>query len=85
MVEEAGDAPLPLDDPRVDLARRTLFGQWEMNWIAFNTAGDTRLAPETSKPLGHFMYPYAETRKGVLDYYDAQNFQYRITSREVPA
>lgn len=37
------------------------FGAWEMNWIGFNTAGDTRLAPETNKALGHFMYPYAET------------------------
>jgi len=67
-----------------DLARKTLFGAWEMNWMGFNTAGDTRLAPETAKSLGHFMYPYAETAKGALDYYDAQNFQYRMSSRELP-
>ena len=83
VLEEEKDRLLPLSDPRVDLARRTLFGAWEMNWMGFNTANDTRLAPQTGKPLGHFMYPYAETRKGTLDYYDPQNFQYRMTSREM--
>jgi transglutaminase-like putative cysteine protease len=85
VLEEQKDRLLPLDDPRVSLARKTLFGAWEMNWMGFNTAGDTRLAPETTRPLGHFMYPYAETGKGTLDYYDAQNFQYRMNAREVPA
>jgi len=85
VLEEEKDALLPLTDGRVDLARRTLFGYWEMNWMAFNTAGDTRLAPETAKALGHFMYPYAETAKGPLDYYDPQNFQYRMTAREIRA
>jgi len=85
VIEEEKDRVLPLDDPRVDLARKTLFGSWEMNWMAFNTAGDTRLAPETAKLLGHFMYPYAETAKGPLDYYNPQNFQYRISAREVAA
>ena len=31
------------------------------------------------------MYPYAETAKGTLDYYNPQDFQYRMTSREVKA
>ena len=84
-LEEDGKDALPFRDPRVELARRTLFGFWEMNWVAFNTAADTRLAPQTSKPLGHFMYPYAETAKGVLDWYDAGNFQYRMTAREIKA
>lgn len=83
VLEEEKDRLLPLDDARVDLARKTLFGRWEMNWMAFNTAADTRLAPETAKALGHFMYPYAEGAKGVLDYYDPQNFQYRMSAREV--
>lgn len=49
------------------------------------SGGDTRLAPQTAKPLGHFMYPYAETAEGPLDYYNPQNFQYRISAREVTA
>lgn len=85
ILEEEKDRLLPLDDARVKLARQTLFGSWEMNWMAFNTAGDTRLAPETAKPLGHFMYPYAEGAKGALDYYDPQNFQYRMSAREAKA
>jgi transglutaminase-like putative cysteine protease len=83
ILEEEKDRLLPLDDPRVKLARQTLFGAWEMNWMGFNTAGDTRLAPETGKPLGHFMYPYAEGARGALDYYDPQNFQYRMSAREL--
>jgi transglutaminase-like putative cysteine protease len=85
VLEEEPNRLLPLDDPRVSLARQKLFGWWEMNWIAFNTAGDTRLAPSTTKPLGHFMYPYAEGVKGPLDYYDPQNFLYRMTAREIKA
>ena len=56
-----------------------------MNWMAFNYAHDTRLAPETEKPLGHFMYPYAEGAKGALDYYAPQNFKYQMTARELKA
>ena len=44
VLEEEKDRLLPLDDSRVDLARERLFGYWEMNWMAFNTAVDTRLA-----------------------------------------
>jgi len=85
VLEEEKDRLLQLDDPRVKLARQALFGRWEMNWIAFNTAGDTRLSPSTTKPLGHFMYPYAEGARGILDYYDPQNFQYRMTAHELSA
>ena len=85
VLEEEKDRLLPLDDPRVSLARQTLFGAWEMNWIGFNTAGDTSLSPPTVKPLGHFMYPYAEGSRGRLDYYDPDNFQYRISAKEIKA
>jgi len=85
ILEEDKERTLPLGDPRVETARETLFGAWEMNWVGFNTANDTRLTPETVKALGHFMYPYAETTKGALDYYDAQNFRYQMTAREIIA
>ena len=85
ILEEEKDQLLPLSDPRVALARKTLFGAWEMNWMAFNTANDTRLAPETAKPLGHFMYPYAEGARGALDYYAPQNFKYQMSARELKA
>jgi transglutaminase-like putative cysteine protease len=83
VLEEDKERQLPLDDPRVNLARKTLFGYWEMNWVGFNTASDTRLAPTTTKPLGHFMYPHAETAKGTPSQYDAQKFRYSMTAQEV--
>ena len=85
ILEEEKDQLLPLTDPRVALARKALFGAWEMNWMAFNTANDTRLAPQTGRALGHFMYPYAEGAKGPLDYYSPQDFKYQMTTREVKA
>jgi transglutaminase-like putative cysteine protease len=81
VLEEAG-TPLALSDARVDLARKTLFGAWEMNWVAYNTANDLRLPPQADVRLGHFMYPYAEGRRGALDYYDPQDFRYSIVARE---
>jgi transglutaminase-like putative cysteine protease len=83
ILEEEKDKLLPSDDPRVRLARQTLFGTWEMNWVGFNTAAETNLFPATAKPLDHFMYPYAETAKGTLDPYDPQSFAYRMSSREL--
>jgi len=85
VIEENGltNPSLPLTDPRVALARKTLFGFWEMNWLGYNTAGDTRLAPSTAKPMGFFMYPYTETAKGMLDPYDPAGFRYKITSSEI--
>ncbi len=87
VIEENGltNPSLPLTDPRVALARKTLFGFWEMNWVGFNTAGDTRLAPPTQKPLGFFMYPYTETARGTLNPYDPAAFRYTMTSREITA
>jgi transglutaminase-like putative cysteine protease len=83
VLEEDKERLLALNDPRVKLARERLFGFWEMNWMAFNTAGDTELGPPTAKPLGHFMYPYAEGAKGLLDYYDPKNFHYHMSVREL--
>ncbi|MBS0321517.1 MAG: transglutaminase domain-containing protein, partial [Proteobacteria bacterium] len=87
VIEENGltNPSLPLTDPRVALAHKTLFGFWEMNWVGFNTAGDTRLAPPTQKPMGFFMYPYTETAKGTLNPYDPAAFRYTLTSREITA
>ena len=39
-----------------------LFGGWEGNWVAFNTAHDVALPSATQGgKLGFFMYPQAET------------------------
>ena len=67
VLEEEKDRLLPLDDPRVSLARKTLFGYWEMNWMAFNTAGDTRLAPQTDEGARPFHVSVRGNRQGALD------------------
>jgi transglutaminase-like putative cysteine protease len=73
------------DDPQVLAARHTLFGAWEMNWIAWNFAHDVRLANASRGAVGFLMYPQAETSEGRLDSLDPDNFKYTITSRELGA
>src|SRR5207248_9373145 len=52
---------LALDDPKVAAARKTLFGAWEMNWLAYNFAHDVELPGSTGPKVGFLMYPQAES------------------------
>ena len=55
-----------------------------MNWIGFNFAHDVALPGSTrGMTVGYFMYPQGETADGRLDQFDADNFKYEITSREI--
>jgi transglutaminase-like putative cysteine protease len=75
---------LTVDSDAVRKAREALFGSWEMNWIGFNFAHDVAL-PGSARGIkvGYFMYPQCETADGRLNPFDADNFKYEITSREV--
>ena len=73
----------PLDDDMVKKARTRLFGSWEMNWIAYNSAHDVALPGSSGAPVGFLMYPQAETADGRLDFLDPENFRYEITAKEV--
>jgi transglutaminase-like putative cysteine protease len=73
----------PLNDEMVVKARARLFGSWEMNWIAYNTANDVALPGSGGPSLGFFMYPQAETAEGRLDSLDPDSFKYEITAREI--
>jgi len=73
----------PLDDPYVAKVRNTLFGSWEMNWIAYNDAHDVVLPGATGAPLPFLMYPQAEVAGVRRDSLDPQRFRYTITAREV--
>jgi transglutaminase-like putative cysteine protease len=73
----------PLNDEMVVKARARLFGSWEMNWIAYNTANDVALPGSSGPSLGFFMYPQAETADGRLDSLDPDSFKYEITAREI--
>jgi transglutaminase-like putative cysteine protease len=72
-----------LDDPYVTKVRNTLFGSWEMNWIAYNDAHDVSLPGSTGKPLPFLMYPQAEVDGVRRDSLDPANFKYTITARQV--
>ncbi len=75
---------LKLDHPLVQAVRPKLFGGWEGNWLAFNTAHDVAL-PNATKggKLGFLMYPQAETAEGRRDSLDPDSFKYTITAREI--
>jgi len=73
---------LALDDARVAALRERLFGYWEMNWVAFNSARDFELAPAARTPVPYLMYPYAEFGDVSRDGRDPAAFSYRISSTE---
>lgn len=85
VVLEEKDKPTTLSDPIVPPVRRKLFGAWEMNWLAYNTAHDIALPNAKGAKVGFLMYPQAETEAGRLDSLDPDNFRYRITAREIAA
>jgi transglutaminase-like putative cysteine protease len=72
----------PADDEMVMKARARLFGSWEMNWMAYNSAHDVVLPGSSGKPLAFLMYPQAETAEGRLDCLNPDSFKYEVTSRE---
>ncbi len=74
---------LSVDDARVRAARSFLFGNWEMNWVAYNYGHDVALPGSRLGPLPFLMYPQGETAEALRDCLDPANFQYTLTSREV--
>jgi transglutaminase-like putative cysteine protease len=74
---------LTLADPAPQRARAKLFGQWEMNYLAYNYAHDVKLPNSTGAPVAFLMYPQCETAEGRRDSLDPPTFKYEITSREV--
>jgi len=83
ILEEKVGALLALDDAQVKAARAKLFGAWEMNWLAFNTAHDVALPRAAHGTVAFLMYPQCETAAGRLDTLDPDNFRYQMTAREL--
>jgi len=83
VLEERGG--LPLTDPTVLKARGKLFGQWEMNWLAYNYAHDVKLPGSTGDAVGFFMYPQTEVNDERRDSLDPDAFIYKMTARELAA
>ena len=76
---------LAINDPKVVAARKALFGAWEGNWVAYNTAHDVALPGSTHPRLGFLMYPQAERASLLLDCLDPDTFRYALTARPVTA
>lgn len=69
--------------PVVTPVYQALFGGWEGNWLAFNTAHDVALPGSKGPKIGFFMYPNAENANGRYDSLDPDQFKYTITAREI--
>ena len=69
--------------PLIAPINKGLFGGWEGNWMAFNTAHDVSLPNSQGEKLGFFMYPVAETAAGRLDSYSPDSFKYQISAKEI--
>ena len=85
VVLEEPPGNLAMNDPKVAAARKALFGSWEGNWVAFNTAHDVKLPGSKEAAIPFLMYPQAENKAGFLDSLDPDKFKYRITARELSA
>ena len=82
---------MTLDSPEVRALRERLFGNWEMNWIGYNSANDIEL-PGSGWERSNFsflMYPCAITAAGQPNALDPARFRYEIhgarTGRVIPA
>ena len=83
VVLEEPPGNLAMTDPKVEAARKTLFGAWETNWLAYNAAHDVAL-PDANQPRVEFlMYPQAEVAGVRVDCLDADAFKYTITAKEL--
>jgi transglutaminase-like putative cysteine protease len=83
VVLEEPPGNLPLADAMVAAARKTLFGAWEMNWLAYNVAHDVSLPGSNGPAVDFLMYPQAEIAGTRLDSLDPDNFKYVITAKEL--
>jgi transglutaminase-like putative cysteine protease len=74
-----------VNDPVVAPVNKALFGGWEGNWMAYNTAHDIALPNSKQEKLGFFMYPVGENAQGRFDSYAPDDFKYQITAKEITA
>jgi transglutaminase-like putative cysteine protease len=84
VVLEEPPGKLSVSDPKVVAARKRLFGNWEMNWLAYNMGHDIVLPNAARGPkLPYLMYPNGETGGERLDQLDPDAFKYVITAQEI--
>ncbi len=74
------DGKLKIDDPDVKRMRKTLFGKWEGNWIAYNHGRDYQI-PDIPEKTNYLMYPQLVTSKLSPDGMDPTEVSYALNSR----
>jgi transglutaminase-like putative cysteine protease len=74
---------LDMTADKVVAARKTLFGAWETNWLAYNSGQDVQLSGSQGGPLPFLMYPQAEVDGERLNCLDQTALRYTMTAREI--
>ena len=84
MRQETADWIKDPKHPLVAPVMKGLFGGWEGNWVAWNTAHDIRLPGSAAKgTLPFLMYPNGENASGRFDELTPDSFKYTISAREI--
>lgn len=83
MRQESTEWIKSVQHPLVAPVYRGLYGGWEGNWVAYNTAHDVALPGSRLGKLGFLMYPVAEDAQGRFDSYAPDDFKYQISAREL--
>lgn len=83
VVKAMADEPGSPTHPKIAALRKRLFGYWEMNWVALNTAQDIALRQSSGPRLALFAHPQAETADGRLNCSDPESFSYTISARRL--
>jgi transglutaminase-like putative cysteine protease len=76
------DGKMKLDDPDVKRMRKTLFGKWEGNWVAYNYGRDFTL-PGQKDTLNYLMYPQLISGKTAQNGMDPSEITYTLTSKVI--
>jgi transglutaminase-like putative cysteine protease len=77
------DENLGYSDPKLLVLRKLLFGFWERNWLALNTAQDVQLQGASGGPLPFLVLPQIEAGGQRFDSSDSQRCSYTVTSNRV--
>ncbi|MBI3367735.1 MAG: transglutaminase family protein [Burkholderiales bacterium] len=86
MRQETPDWIKDSSHPLVAPVMAGLFGAWEGNWLAYNTAHDVTLPRGSGKgTLPFLMYPNGENASGRFDELAPDAFKYTISARELSA
>ncbi len=84
MRQETSDWIKDPKHPVVAPVHAGLFGNWEGNWMAWNTAHDITLPGSAAKgTLPFLMYPNGENASGQFDSLSPDTFKYTISAREI--